>query len=270
MNSSLIKTININDTRDTTMLYDLESPPLRGEVKAIKVAIATDIYYLVELRNQILSDRDLPSSGILIYRCDESASDEKSHSITLMDTSLSDFQTSEERKTYSDAAFDNDRPLFCDPENGIAIELSVFTSYASLVSNYRQQKLHTLKLALPQSGVEVSVDSRTYVSDENGEVIAIVLGGNHTVKVALPPTVTSLRWSDGVASNPREIQLLTDTTLACFYSLNYAELQQQLNYLSIILVLTIIVAFLTISVILLSSRSFLPRHRSENSAIEDR
>ena len=251
INSSSIKTVNIRDTRDTSMLHDLETFPWwRGQTKAIKVAITPDSYYLAELRNQILSDRNLPSSGILIYRCDESASDYKSHSTILMDLSLYDFQTSEERKTHSNAAFDDNRPLFCDPVNGIAIEVFHFDPSASIVTVYRQQKLHTLKLALPQSGVEVTVDNRRYVSDKNGQIVAIVLSGNHTVTIALPPspfyTITSLRWSDGDTSNPREIQVLSDATFACFYSVDYLPL--------IILVLTVIAVLVTISVLLLRRR----------------
>jgi len=228
INSSLIKTVNISETQNTTMLYDLETPPRWLQTKAIKVLITTDIYYLVELRNQILSDRNLPSSGILIYRVDESASDEKSHSIIVMDMSLYDFKTSEERKTYSDAAFDNETSVFSDPINGIAIEVFAFDPSASLVTVYRQRKLHILKLALPQSGIEVTIDDRKYRSDENGEVVAMVLSGNHTIMIASSPSpfyaITSIRWSDGDTSNPREIQVLSDMTLACFYSVNYLPL----------------------------------------------
>jgi len=222
INSSEIKTFNISDTRDTTMLSDLETSPEWGiKTKAIKVAVTTEIYYLVELRNQILSDRNLPSSGILIYRCDESASDEGRHSIMVMDTSIDDFHSFEERNTYSNAAFDDEKPVFCDPVNGIAIEIFSFHPTASLVTVYRQQKLHMLKLAFPESGILVSVDNRNYVSDENGEVAVIVLSGNHTITVTLPSSPfhanMSLRWSDGVTSNPRDIQVLSDTTFACFF-----------------------------------------------------
>ena len=254
INSSLIKTVNVSDTEEVIELYDLETAPRELQTKAIKVAITSDIYYLVELRNQILSDKNLPSSGILIYRCDDSASDAGSHSVIVMDTSLSGFWAFEE--THSDAAFDNDRRLFCDPINGIAIEVRYFFQSmwpeipsTSHVMIHRKQKLHTLKLALPQSGVKVTIGNRDYTSDENGEVVAIILHGNHTVKVTLSPspfyTIASFRWSDGDTSNPREIQVLSDVALACFYSL---------NYLPIILVLAIIVALLTISVILLERR----------------
>jgi len=211
----------------------------------------------VELRNQILSDRNLPSSGILIYRCDESASDERSHSIIVMDTSVADFQRSEERKTYSDAAFDDERPVFCDPVNGIAIEVFAFDPSASLVTVYRQQKLHILKLAFPESGVLVTVDNRTYVSDENGEAVKIVLSGNHTVTVTLPPspfhTNMSLRWSDGVTSNPREIQVLSDTTLACFFLIGGEE-GIIVDYLPLTIILIIVVAILAVSLLLLYRR----------------
>ena len=254
INSSLIKTVNVSDTQEVIELYDLETAPNELQTKAIKVAITSDIYYLVELRTQILFDKNLPSSGILIYRCDDSASDAGSHSIIVMDTSLDDFWGFED--THSDAAFDNDRRLFCDPVNGIAIEVSYFFQSVwpeipttSAIWVYRKQKLHSLKLALPESGIKATIDNRKYVSDENGEVAAILLRGNHTVTVELPPgpfhTITSLRWSDGDTSNPREIQVLSDVTLACFYSL---------NYLPIIVVLTIIVALLTISVIILYRR----------------
>jgi M6 family metalloprotease-like protein len=254
INSSLIKTVNVSDVQENIELYDLETLPKEFQTKAIKVAITSNVYYLVELRNKILSDKNLPSNGILIYRCDESASDEESHSVTVMDTSLSDFQFFE--KSHPDAAFDNDRQLFCDPVNGIAIEVLYFypspwpeIPTTSLVHVYRKQMLHSLKLALPQSGITVTIDDKKYVSDENGEVVALVLNGNHTVTVALPSgpfyATASFRWSDGDVSNPREIQVLSDVALAFFYSL---------NYLPIMLVLSIIVALLTICIILLNRR----------------
>ena len=254
MNSTLVKTVNMSVTRDITMLHNLETAPWWLQTKAIKVPVANDIYYLVELRNQILSDRDLPSSGILVYRCDESSSDGKSHSIMVMDTSLDDFRISEDGKTYSDAAFNDDRPLFCDPVNGIAIEVWGFSSEVSFVTVYRQKKLHTLKLALPQSGIGVTIDGRPCVSDENGWVFAIVLSGNHTVRIDLPVspfyTVTSFRWSDGDTANPREIQLLSDETFVCFYNLETEA--ECLTWT--ITALIIITGLLTLTVLLVRRR----------------
>lgn len=254
INSSLIETVNVSDTQEIIELCDLETVPRDLQTKTIKVAITSDIYYLVELRNQILSDKNLPSNGILIYRCDDSASNEESRSVIVMDTSLSDFWPSEE--THSDATLNNERLLFCDPVNRIAIEVLYFypspwpeIPTTSHVRVYREQTLHSLKLVLPQNGMTVTIDDREYVSDEDGEVVALVLGGNHTVAVALPPapfyTAISLRWSDGEISNPREIQVLSDVALTLFYSL---------NYLPIILVLSIIVALLAIVVALLNRR----------------
>lgn len=89
INDSVIKTVNMSDTEDTTMLSALETAPFwYGDTKVIKVEITADSYYLVELRNQINSDVDLPSSGILIYRCDDEA-----QSVNVIDTSKEDFRS---------------------------------------------------------------------------------------------------------------------------------------------------------------------------------
>jgi len=152
-----------------------------------------------------------------------------------MDTSLDDFWGFGE--THSDAAFDNDRQLFCDPVNGIAIEVLYFyqSTWPEIPSTahvrvYRKQTLHSLKLTLPQSGVWVTVDDRAYASDENGEATAIVLSGNHTVTVHLPSSLlyanASIRWSDGETTNPRQIQVLSDTTLACFFLVEEGKIEQ--------------------------------------------
>lgn len=229
INDSVIKTINMSDTEDTTMLSDLETAPFwHGDTKVIKVEITADSYYLVELRNQIMSDVDLPSSGILIYRCDD-----KMQSANVIDTSVDDFHSfgGFGEYTYANAALNKDGEAFCDSVNGIAIEVFAFNPQSSLVSVYRQPRLHILELSFPKSGVNVTINSAQYMyqtaidniyikkysSDENGQIRAILPEGNYTIEILNGENKT-YRWSDGITSNPRQVQISTDTFLACFYS----------------------------------------------------
>jgi hypothetical protein len=174
-----------------------------------------------------MSDADLPSSGILVYRCDD-----KMQSVNVIDTSVDDFHSfgGFGEYTYANAALNKDGEAFSDSVNGIAIEVFAFNPQSSLVSVYRQPRLHILDLSFPKSGVNVTVSSSQYMyqtafdniynkkysSDENGQIRAILPEGNYTIEI-LDGENETYRWSDGITSNPRQVQISTDTFLACFY-----------------------------------------------------
>lgn len=138
-----------------------------------------------------------------------------------------------EEYTYSQAALNTEGASFCDSANGIGIEVWGFHPDVSFVSVYRQPKLHILELSFPKSGVNVTVSSSQYMyqtafdniynkkysSDENEQIRAILPEGNYTIEI-LNGENTTYRWSDGITSNPRQVQISTDTFLACFNNEN--------------------------------------------------
>jgi M6 family metalloprotease-like protein len=254
LNSSSIETIDINSSGYPKLLYPLEMPSSEPETKAIKVLITTSIFYLVEYRNQTLSDKYLPESGVLIYLCDESASNAALYSVRIIDISRSGFQPVTELKTYPDAAL-GDGERFSDPVNGIQIVISHPNGSLPKVTVYRREKLHMLKIHLSQSNIMVKIRDRPYFSDEKGEIVAILPRGNHTISVYVPHIViqsVSLKWSDGSESNPRNIQILSDTVITCFFSVD--------NFPMIVIVVISMAIVLSAAFVLLRRKySLVPR-----------
>jgi len=78
----------------------------------------------------------------------------------------------------------------------------------------------------PVANVTVKIDGVPYVTDSEGVVSTLVVYGNRVVEIVSPGTgpgmqYTFISWSDGVTDNPRTVEVLEPTVLACFVKDQY-------------------------------------------------
>jgi hypothetical protein len=78
----------------------------------------------------------------------------------------------------------------------------------------------------PVANVTVKIDGVPYVTDSEGVVGTLVVYGNRVVEIVSPGTgpgmqYTFISWSDGVTDNPRTVEVLEPTVLACFVKDQY-------------------------------------------------
>jgi M6 family metalloprotease-like protein/uncharacterized repeat protein (TIGR01451 family) len=86
---------------------------------------------------------------------------------------------------------------------------------------------YTLRIEAQFSNVSISIDDRTVETDLNGVITVSVLSGVHEVGAQSPIQVSEGsrglfdRWSDGDLSNPRSLNISSDTSLSVEYRIQF-------------------------------------------------
>jgi len=212
LSTDKIKTVYSSETASVEPLDGRTS-----KFQMLKIPVAEDTYYLVEVRLKRGFDSWLPSEGVLISLIDERKRSGEGI-VKVIDANPN-------TKALDDAAWTRGQ-AFRDGANGISITIESFVGPGYNVRIERSPILFYFTFRSPQS-VWVCIDNNNYSIRAN-EPLRLHLSGKayvievqSSIRLGLGSRIFFKQWSDGDASNPRTVGLFQDTTLTAVYVNQY-------------------------------------------------